>query len=280
MNVQERQAIRQIAADHDLVIRGRAIRAARDLYGHKFPRWMIDLAVTAQGSSSGMTPAVPGLASAVRAGHVMIALCGPSNTGKTFAALRWASKHEAQWLPASDMPDRWDETKAAMVTATRAAYLVVDDLFGPGSGGPVALDCARVIMARRYDARLPTVITTSLCSEDLSSRLGTQHSRIHKVDVEPLEDGQMWTMTGSPDEGDNAAHVYDLLRACRIYTDDEARHMDLVDKLGLTVDHIQRTAASINDTDTETLTVLKEIVADCEQCAYANRGRPNRQDEE
>ena len=56
--------------------------------------------------------------------------------------------------------------------------------------------------------------------------------------------------------------------------------MDLVDKLGLTVDNIQRTAASINDTDTETLTVLKEIVADCEQCAYANRGRPNRQDEE
>jgi hypothetical protein len=257
MNTQHRQAIRTLAAQHPSIHEGRIIRAAREAYGSRFPSWMIDVACTARGNN-GRTPALEELARSLRTANA-VCICGPAHAGKTFAALRWATKHGARWLPASELPGRWDETREALTSAAKATALVIDDLFGAGSGGPVAADCVRVIIARRHDARLPTVMTSSLRAHDVEDKLGEQAAaRVSVCDVSAPA-GEVH-VTGSATEGDRVVGLADLLDSCAVYTDDVTRHERLAHALGLDAATIAATAEGISADDSETLQALRSIL--------------------
>ena len=116
---QNRQAIRQLARDSQQVQTGRLVKAAREAYGARFPSWMVDMAVTRQGAK---TTAMRTLAGALRESQQVV-LCGPSGTGKTYAALRWACSTMAIWLPADELPSRWEEMDARLAQASRSAAL-------------------------------------------------------------------------------------------------------------------------------------------------------------
>jgi hypothetical protein len=256
MTKETRQAIRTLSRDHDIVREGQALRAARHAYGHLFPLWMIDVASQSRGNN-GATPALIALASSIAQANA-VCICGPANAGKTYAALRWATKTGARWLPASELPARWDEHRAALVDAVQAKALVIDDIFGAGAHGPVAADCLRVILARRHDARSPTVMTSSQHAAEVSDRMGEHCAqRVRIVDVE-APDGPV-TSTGSATRGDTYVGIVELLNACEVYVDDVDRHMTLAARLGLDTREIERVAAGVQETDPETLQLLREL---------------------
>jgi hypothetical protein len=116
-------------------------------------------------------------------------LCGHSGTGKSFTAaclLRkylksripdhidrhtWAeAEHShagAAWINASELYG----DREAIVTARTAHLLVLDDFGGDGEMKANHSTINRVISAR-YDAMLPTIITTGLMIESIKNRYG------------------------------------------------------------------------------------------------------------
>ncbi|MDR0651671.1 MAG: hypothetical protein LBG12_00045, partial [Synergistaceae bacterium] len=116
-------------------------------------------------------------------------LCGDSGTGKSFTAVRLLRKYLNRCIP--DRMDRntWREAenscsstawinaselygdREAMATAKMANLLVLDDFGGDGDMKANHSAINRVVSAR-YDAMLPTIITTGLMIESIKNRYG------------------------------------------------------------------------------------------------------------
>ncbi len=111
-------------------------------------------------------------------------LQGPSGTGKTHLAAaianaRLAAGHPVQfvitpdlldYLRATYMPDSKTRYDKVFETIRTTPFLVLDDL-GSHSGTPWAEEKLFQLLNYRYNAKLPTVITTNLTLEQQDSRI-------------------------------------------------------------------------------------------------------------
>ena len=116
-----------------------------------------------------------------------LVLTGPSGCGKTHLAAAIANKCLAQGIPAffAVVPDLLDHLRATFrpdsdidyddlfEQVRNAPLLVLDDL-GTQSSTPWAQEKLFQIINHRYNARLPTVVTTNLAVEELDERLRTR----------------------------------------------------------------------------------------------------------
>ncbi|GAC1558223.1 MAG: hypothetical protein NVS2B7_33300 [Herpetosiphon sp.] len=116
--------------------------------------------------------------------HGWLILTGPSGCGKTHLAAAIANtlldrSHGALWVFVPDFLDhlrttfnpRTDVTYDELFAAVRdAPVLVLDDL-GAHSASPWAEEKLYQILAHRYDAALPTVVTTSRLLETLDGKI-------------------------------------------------------------------------------------------------------------
>ncbi len=121
-----------------------------------------------------------------------LVLIGPTDTGKSFAAA-WAVKRFAERCvdrQAWRRPDKWHERVAKIQGSVRwlhiqeliearedrerilkARFLVIDDLASEDAN-PRVRGIVNHAISRRYDDRLPTVITANLTRHELEERYG------------------------------------------------------------------------------------------------------------
>lgn len=116
-----------------------------------------------------------------------LVLTGPTGCGKTHLAVAIINHRLSQGYPAFFMvvPDLLDHLRSAFSPASEISYdelfeqvrnaplLVLDDL-GSQSSTPWAQEKLFQILNHRFNARLPTVITTNIPVEDLDDRLRTR----------------------------------------------------------------------------------------------------------
>jgi hypothetical protein len=72
------------------------------------------------------------------------------------------------WKNAADIADDWD----AAARVKNASLAVIDDLGGESGASP-GIASLRGVILRRYDMKLPTVITTVLTMPDVAYRYGS-----------------------------------------------------------------------------------------------------------
>jgi DNA replication protein DnaC len=133
-------------------------------------------------------------------------LCGSSGTGKSFTAAWLLRKNLSSRIP--DHMDRhtWRETvhshtgtawinaselygdREAIATAKSAHLLVLDDFGGDGDMKANHSMINRVVSAR-YDAMLPTIITTELAIESIKTRYG--YRTAEKIVGRPQDGGMI-----------------------------------------------------------------------------------------
>ena len=116
-----------------------------------------------------------------------LVLLGPNGCGKTHLAAAIANQRLAQGQPAFFMvvPDLLDHFRAAYSPESKMAYdelfetvrstplLILDDL-GSQSSTPWAQEKLYQILNHRYNARLATIITSSLRLEEIEARLSSR----------------------------------------------------------------------------------------------------------
>jgi DNA replication protein DnaC len=125
---------------------------------------------------------------------------GLPGTGKTHLAAAIANEREAAGQPAYFVtaPDLLDYLRAAyapdskvsydkVFEAVRAAPLLVLDDLGSHSGTPWAQEKLFQLLNYRYNAKLPTVITTNLLLEDQDARVRSRMLDPRLCDVQVLE---------------------------------------------------------------------------------------------
>ncbi len=146
-------------------------------------------------------------------------LQGPSGTGKTHLAAaianaRLAAGHPVQFVITPDLldylraaysPDSKTRYDKVFETIRTAPFLVLDDL-GSHSGTPWAEEKLFQLLNYRYNAKLPTVITTNLTLDDQDPRvrsriLDPQLSSVLTLEVAPFRLEQAGPGAGGPRPG-------------------------------------------------------------------------------
>jgi hypothetical protein len=127
----------------------------------------------------GLEPGTPALQlalnDALRAtrgpGYCILVLCGPTGTGKSFAAAEWLWARGGLWRTAGELARMpWYGKDSEVGRLESAAALVIDDLgvqADAGAAGAVFRSRLGELVAARFAAKLPTLITTNATGDDL-----------------------------------------------------------------------------------------------------------------
>lgn len=110
-------------------------------------------------------------------------LSGPTGTGKTVAAARWAATRGATWVQANAA---WEASRQDELREVPA--LVVDELGGPGSVGELQSQRIAALLCDRHAMRRPTLATSNLDRDSIARLLDGDAARSRVFD-RVLEEG-------------------------------------------------------------------------------------------
>lgn len=134
----------------------------------------------------------------------ILVLAGPVGAGKSVGAGLWASYSGASWRAAAALNVRDTDVRQLI----ELSALVLDEVGGPGSTTAMAIERTAHILARRFEAMRPTLVTTNLNRDDLARTIDKARARNESRLLDRVnEDGEWIDCKGTSRRTDGDAVI-------------------------------------------------------------------------